>query len=822
MKSLFNTRSIVILGYCLLVVLAITGIVTIYYEVIKSHRQSSNDSSLKKELIDLSNTLTTMYQAEGAANLLAFADNENFRQQYDSLSNRVFDQIDSLRFISIDQNISYNLDTLSSLLEKKRKNALEMLQLIKQIDKNIVQEFKKTTIITRTDIDKLNTLIANVTHTLEDTVQIVAEKKSLFQRLKAVVNPNSQDTLTQIAKGSISETTDLISPIIVDSIVDFIKKLDNQKQLKNVKIINQLIIHQHELYTINELTGLQINRIMDALKDRDYQTNMIFLEEKNESLKRSSSLVAIVGFSALIIAVFFMSWILHSLNKAQHLQKNIQEAKKHAEILLKSREQLIYTITHDIKAPLSSIIGFLELMSEDTLSQKHKYYADNMYSSASHILNLVRNLLDFHAIEKEQPQLTNFAFLPSALIYNIYESFLPLTQKKKLEFELNSNLEDTKTFLSDPYYIRQIVNNLLTNAIKFTQEHGHIYLTTSLDDQNQWTISVKDTGPGIDAADQAKIFEEFIRLDKQNNEVEGTGLGLTISKKIAALLGGTIKLESQKGVGSIFTLTVPLTPLTDEAVFQPEKIINVSAGRILFIDDDRSQLNLLSELMKKEGLSCRCCSNAYEALDLLREQSFDVIFTDINISDMNGFELMKQIKDKNTMVPVISLSANYEHSEFELKEAGFDGFLHKPFNVHQLLEIIEKYTSFKQKISDAYSENYEYGWQELMDFISNDREASLKIINSFIEETNKDRELLKIAFQKKSNEDIKQISHKMLSLMRVISAQDIVSILTDFEKGEISDEKKLTLFYLIDEKIAEMETKRQILEAKEEIMNYEL
>jgi len=811
--SLTNTGSIVIIGYCLLVILAMTGIVTIYMELIKSHRQSQDNSVLKKELIDLSNALTTMYQAEGTAGLLAFTDNEKLKIEYDSLTYRIFDQIDSLRSISTDLNIVLGLDSLIALLSKKYDNALEMFRLTRLIDRNVVKEISEKSIITRDNIDKLNDLLANVTKIEVDTVQVIAKKRNFFRRVRDVVKTN-KDTITQISKSYVSEKEELAIPLMSDTIVEFIHGINKDMQRKNAKIIQQLIVRQRELYTIKELTTLQIGKIVDAMKEKEYQANLEFLKEKNESLKRSSSTVAIVGLSALIVAIFFMSWTLHSLSKAQQLQKNIQEAKKQTDKLLLSSEQLIYTITHDIKAPLSSIIGFLDLLtSEAAHSRKQQYYVDNMYSSALHIQDLVRNLLDFHSIEKEQPQLKSIVFSPDALIHSIYESFLPLVQKKKQVFVLKSTFPENGTFLSDPYFIRQIVNNLLSNAIKFTPEKGRILLITSSEEQNRWKISVQDNGPGIDPADHAKIFEEFVRLGKHKNE-EGTGLGLTISQKLAALLGGTIDVASKKGAGSVFTLTIPLIPVVKKAGFQLNKGSDIVSVRILFADDDPVQLRLLSELMKREDWFCAYCSSAYETLELLEKASFDIIFTDIHFPDMDGFELVRQIRESNfsqaASVPIIAFSADCQKSETELKEAGFTDSLLKPFKVRQLLEIIEKYTSAKRKPDKTYPEESEFGWESIMDFVVDDKEAARKIIDSFIEETNKDKESLKIAFQKNDTEAVQKTAHKMLTLMRMISAKEIVSILTDFEKGNISEEQKYNLFRLLDETLREAETVRRI------------
>jgi signal transduction histidine kinase/DNA-binding response OmpR family regulator len=811
-----NTRVLVIVGYCLLLALAMTGIVTIYLELVKLHHQNKDDSGLKKELIDLSNTLTTMYQSEGTASLLAFVENENLKLEYDSLTNRVFIQIDSLRITSTDSVVSQCLDTLSVLLEKKRKNAQEMFQLMKQINKDGIEEITKTTVIKGADMDNLNKLLANITKTKDDTVHVVSEKKSFFRRVADVVKSNPQDTVTQISKGSSSEVKELLVPIRSDTIIDFVRQVNKQTHIENAKIIERLINRQQELYTIKELTALQINKIMETMQEQEFHANLDILKNKNELLKRSTMLVAIVGLLALVVAIIFMSWILKSLSEGQRLHTNMQKAKKQAEILLKSREQLIYTITHDIKAPLSSIIGFLDLMSNDALSQKQQYYIGNMHSSASHILDLVRNLLDFHSMEDDHFQLTNVAFSPASHIRNIYDSFLPLAQKKEMTFELHSTLPETKTFLSDPYHIRQIVNNLLSNAIKFTQKKGEVSLITSLDEQNRWKILVQDSGPGIELADQANIFKEFFRIDETKEDMEGSGLGLPISKKLATLLGGTIEIESQKGKGALFTLVIPLVPLTEETVLKPDTAIDDSVCQILFVDDDRVQLNLLSELMKKEEWRCVCCLSAYEALDILKKKSFDIIFTDIQIPDMEGFELVKQIRKSDfpyaDTVPVIAFSAGYLKSEDELKVAGFSGFLSKPFKSNQLLDIIEKHTTFKRKSNEPYRGKTESGWQEIIDFVSEDQEAAVRIIDSFIEETNKNREDLETAFQKKDKDKIKEISHKMQSLMRMISAHDIVSLLTDFEKGAISKEKGETLFLLLEETIKKAEDIRQMID----------
>lgn len=813
-----KTPIIVVVGYCFLVTLAIAGFIVIYQEVVKSNQNRNDGFPLKRELVDLSNTLSTMYQAEGTASLLTIADNEQLKHEYDSLTYRIFVQIDSLRLASINSEINHYLDSLSNLLLKKYNNSLEMFYLMSQINKNTIKETTKKTIVTKKDIAYLDSFLTNITQIKEDTIQIISRKKNFFQRIKDIVRPSSKDTVTQVTRSSITTTEEVMTPLLVDTIIHFVREADKVVKKENDKIIRQMIVRQHELYIINELTALQINQIMYALKAFEYETNLDRLKEKNELLSQSAMLVGAIAFIALSVAIFFIFWTLKSLNDAQKLQKNIQNAKKRVEKLLISREQLIYTITHDIKAPISSIMGFLDLMPEESLSQKQQYYINNMSLSATHILDLVKNLLDFQSMEKQSSQLNKIAFSPNLLLCNIYESFIPLTQKKKLTFELNSTLPENQKFLSDPYYIRQILNNLLSNAIKFTPEKGRIHLSSSIENETQWKVSIQDNGPGIDSSDQTKIFEAFIRLDETKKEVEGTGLGLTISQKYARLLGGNISVESKKKEGSIFSLIMPLIPATEEMIPAGDnKLLETLSVHILFVDDDVVQLKLLSELMRQENQSFVCCSNPMEALDRLQKEPFDIIFTDIHIPEMAGFELVKRIRassfPKAATIPVIAFSAECQWTQEDLKKAGFNGFLPKPYKVQQLLDMIEAHTSsIKWNMKAKYIQKETFGLGKIMEFVSNDREAAVKIIDSFIEETKKDRKAINLAFQKKDKEAIRQLSHKMLSLMRMISAKEIVSLLNDFEKGEISAEKKLTLFRLMEEKMNEAKATRKILE----------
>jgi signal transduction histidine kinase/CheY-like chemotaxis protein/HPt (histidine-containing phosphotransfer) domain-containing protein len=821
-KNKINTRLIVILGYCILLSLAIFGFVTIYLEMSKTLNISEH-SVYKKELVELNNTLVAMYNLEGTIGLVSIVSDEKRIQDYDQLMTDVFSQISTMKSISKDKEIRAALDSLSFLMTQKRENTGILFDLLREMEKNTVKEITKSTISTWHDLDSLNSLLVNRIQIIEDTITVISEKKGFFRRVFGAMKSTQSDTLTQVKKSTISELNELILPSISDTIVNTIQEKNQIALRQNTSFIKQLIIRQDYISLINEQTGIQIRQIMRKIENLEYESNLNALKDKAELQKKFANNVALIGFAALFVAVFFMTWILKSLSESQILHKSIRTSKKHVEKLLVAREQLIYSITHDIKAPISSIMGFLDLMSDEKLSKKQQYYINNMNSSAFHIIDLVKNLLDFQHLERNEPQLNISAFSSLALLNDIYISFLPQAEKKKISFKLETNIEKDAKYQSDAYRIRKILNNLISNAMKFTQENGEVTLSASIDANNELWISVKDNGPGIAEKDKTRIFEEFIRLDDVKMDVEGAGLGLTISKKLTHLLGGHLTLESQIGQGADFRLSLPLTPVEDELPTDQNTMKNdiqtslLRNIRVLFIDDDRMHLNLLSEVMKKENLSFVCCSNANKALKLLEQESFNILFVDIQMPEMTGYELIEKLREMSfpgaTTLPVIGFSANTYWIENNLNN-GFSGFLPKPFKVHDLLKTIEKHTGCEINSPTTYLNQSGFDFDNLLEFMPDDKESMHNIIHSFIEETEINSSLLHKAFEDKDWKTVKQLAHKMSSLMRMISATEIVSLLNDFEKGSQSQEKIVSLFRLFDEKIKEARAFRSLLTEK--------
>lgn len=509
----------------------------------------------------------------------------------------------------------------------------------------------------------------------------------------------------------------------------------------------------------------------------------------------------------------------------QPLPPRTGKAKRRAEDLLVAREKLMLTITHDIKAPVGSILGYTDLLERITTEERQRFYLNNMQSSANHLLSLVKSLLDYHRLDAHKMDINRVSFNPHQLFDTIYISFKPMADSKQLELNYHCNESLNRVYIGDPFRIRQIAENLLSNALKFTKE-GSITLQAALEN-GQLHFSISDTGCGISQEEQQRIFQEFTRLHNAQGQ-EGFGLGLAITRKLVLLLEGDIKIESEQGKGSRFHVYLPLpegpshpdkNPSGPEAEHTPASpdatgIRQIDTPRkdsepihLILIDDDRIQLQLTTAMLERPGVTVTCCHHPEELLNKLKDKRFDALLTDIQMPAMNGFDLLKAIRTLDTSwvrtLPVIALTARSDMDENYFRSHGFAGCLHKPFTINELFTAIFQATG--KDVSAAGNpaphtapakENHPQ--QETLDFSAltafseDDPEAAAEILRTFISETKKNREYMEEALAKRNMEGITAIAHKLLPLFTMLGATRCIPALTWMEQrrgtAEISEE----------------------------------
>ena len=382
---------------------------------------------------------------------------------------------------------------------------------------------------------------------------------------------------------------------------------------------------------------------------------------------------------------------------------------------------------------------------------------------------------------------------------------MPLAAAKHLELKARFSEDLDKDYSGDALRIRQILTNILSNAVKYTTT-GYISFSAETVNPEKIRLKIQDTGSGMTPEEQKIIFQEFTRLTSHAT-IEGTGLGLTITLKLIHLLGGEIQLNSTPGKGSCFTILLPLGQCTtSSSTASPETPIPPRPGipasgspKILFIDDDPLQLEMAVGLLANYGIQAEATTSPQHLLNKLASTKYDLLFSDIQMPETNGFDLVKQIR--NSLLPnaadlcIVALSADSGRTEKEYLDAGFSAFLSKPFTSGQLTALITHLTGISLSGPATTSssnpaqdiERRGYSLKHILQFVDNDREALQKILDSFVLTTREHIELLKKYQEEKQCTAIVQLAHKMLPMFRQLEIDEEIPLLEKLEQATKND-----------------------------------
>lgn len=810
------TKVKIIAGYVLLLLLAVVAFVYLFGKISSFVKPSDSDRVAVYKLQLIGEISSELYHAETLVNTMSVR-RVSF-EEYDLRMDTAKTKIKILR--TLDSDMNPKLDSLESLMDQKTEILKKLIPFTQQ---NYVSELYKRNFdqfLKQEKLELQDQLLQTQTYVKSDTMQFSkpAKRRGFFKRLSDLFSGQEDDTTVRITSSEVTiKDSTLIFYNPVDSLNKLIDNIHGEATKERRSFEFMLVRKIDELKQSEILLTNKLKETLMEIENKEVQNTLKSIEERRETLASSSYFVMVVLVVALLLAVVLAFMILKDISKSRQYRKALEEANAQTLELLDSREKLTMGITHDIKAPLSSIIGYIELLSNSKLNERQVYYLENMKGSSEHILHLVTDILEFNKLDAGKVSLSCIPFDERKLFEEVAASFRPVAEKKslKVNFRYNSQLEGVLLY-GDPLRIRQIVTNLLSNAVKFT-EAGEVNLAVNVAksaDGATLAFSVADTGVGIRQKDFEKVFQEYVRVDGlKTDKIEGFGLGLSITKKLVDLHGGKISLASTYGRGSTFKVIVPLKIAEKKNV---DEAARHTIKNALIVDDDKFHLTMLEEMLKKEGVEITACSSPFDALKLLENKQFDMVFTDIQMPDMNGFEFVKRLRNSHAKgaenLKVIALSARADVSADEFVEHGFTSFVNKPITSELLISTIEKYFDIPQKPE----ENKEIAkgmckFDEMLLFASGDKEAESVILKSFVEESEKNAKLLACYMEDGNFEEAGKLAHKMLALFRLVGDDNIVAWLAEIEGGSLvcNDRSKFEqLESIIEEGRAEL-AKRQ-------------
>lgn len=668
---------------------------------------------------------------------------------------------------------------MASLLKQEQVNLQQLTQAYeKKEDGNFIHQ-KVTNLNSGKDSVMVHPTATQTHEAQKTTVEVVKTRKGFFRRLADAFKKEHTDTLS-VKQDSSKTTTDSITPVdVADKVADMLAEISKEEKRASQNKDQAVTKEIADLQMVNAQLALRSNQQLNNLRQKEKASLQQALDKAVKARKSLILQISLLAIVAMIAALVLLIYIWRDTKKERIYRENLERAKEETQRIMEQRERLLLTITHDIKAPAASISGFIDLLKDYTTDSEAVSCLNNIRHSAQHLSQLVAALLDYHQLENGLMELHPISFNPKDLITHCVESMRFKAEEKGLQIicQINTVQEGTPNASmmcrADAFRIRQVMDNLISNAIKYTQQ-GHIEVIASLEkpgSQPQLILTVKDTGCGMTTEECQKVFRAFTRL-KESQGIEGVGLGLSITHELVSLLKGEILLHSEKGKGTTFTVILPIE-LSEEIVMPTNKLHRTYQNhKVLILDDDPLQLQLLQEILKRTTSPWKifACKHVSDALHILHNEQPALMMMDIEMPEMNGIDFIKHVN--HTHMTVIAMTAHDASILPQLTKAGFDDCLFKPFDIEKLSQILGEEIRFLSQSKDMNRVKDRFA--PLLAFAEDDHEAEKEILTSLQKELIEHDDKLKVMQgENYTTKDISLIAHKLMPVATMLKFKSI-------------------------------------------------
>ena len=642
-------------------------------------------------------------------------------------------------------------------------------------------------------IDSVRSLLEDKERQMFQIVRLMDEQQSINKKIANQIPVIVQKSVQEQSKkpkrkgflgifGKKKEVTPAVSTTILHSV--------NRNVISEQKVQDRQLSEQADsLAARNAELNRQLQELICQIEEK-VQTELQSRENEIVAM-REKSFMQVGGLMGFVLLLLLISYIIihrdaKSIKQYKHkttdLIRQLEQSVQRNEALITSRKKAVHTITHELRTPLTAITGYAGLIRKEQCEDKSGQYIQNILQSSDRMRDMLNTLLDFFRLDngKEQPIISTCRI--SVITHILETEFMPIAMGKGIALTV-TNYADA-VVLTDKERILQIGNNLLSNAIKFT-DNGSISLITNYNNGTLKLI-VEDTGTGMTEEEQQRVFGAFERLSNAAAK-DGFGLGLSIVQRIVAMLGGTIRLESEKRKGSRFTVEIPM-PIVDEQTAQSCQGYvrhNEAYHDVIAIDNDEVLLLMLKEMYAQEGIHCETCTDAAKLMELIRRKEYALLLTDLNMPEINGFELLELLRSSNVgnskKIPVVVTTASGSCDKEELMERGFGGCLFKPFSISELLEISDK-CAMKGSPDEKpdFSTLLSYGNESVM-------------LEKLIAETEKEMQLVRDAERRHALQELDALTHHLRSSWEILRADQPLRELYKLLHGSAApDHEELT------------------------------
>lgn len=782
----------VLFSYVALLALVVTVGWFLYSENVVYKKLEDKIAHEKTKILRVSKLFSNVYKTESLARKTIQTNSEsdfkNYLVETDSLKAR----IDTLKQIVTTEYQKTLLDSVNYLLSEKTEN-IRQLKTIKNKAEDEVSVNNAIDEITKMEFNLRKLELQDFT---KNPNELGSYQRNVLQKYVDYLNQNIPD-----------DSTNTLSKKASDSILANSKKLLSNVKMKAEKKKETLNFEENKLLKNEIAISEQLRKVLRIIEREIINNSIKNNSLKEKSLKKVNEIVTASAIAGLILTLFFSVLIVSDYSKSQVYKKQLEIANFKTKNLLKSREQLISTVSHDLKTPLSTIVGYSELLGNSDITTRQSYFIKNIKNSSEYITQLVQDLLDFSRIEAGKVSIEKVPFYLPEVIEDTARNIQTVYKQKNIDLIINVDDKLNTRVVGDPFRLKQILTNIIGNAYKFTEE-GHIKISSYVsENENFFIITIEDTGIGIEKGNQKLVFEEFAQANEGiEKKYGGTGLGLAICQKIISFMGGRINLESTLGRGSTFEIKIPLVFDHSEITVEEIKrniVRNTKKQTFIVIDDDINLLNLTSGVLRQENHEVLSFTSASKALEAIQNTNFDFVITDIQMPEIDGFMFLEKLRNSEKGIyknqPVIALTGRTDLDSAIYTRAGFTTVVKKPYSPKMLLETIqhildnETLPEIDIKDKEEKASSQLYSLETLKEFLGNDKDALNDVLKAFIISSNENLELLENAVLEENVPEINSIAHRIAPMFKQIEARDIGIILKTLEQNniEITDLKDI-------------------------------
>ena len=768
---MFSTRIKILVGYALLAIVLLSATWMVYDNTrsLSAVNHASERFMARRDIVD--SLVFSMLETANAERSVLLGDASKW-ERFDRALSGSKRHARKLRPLLNDTLKQQRLDTLMALLIAKRENTLLVMNVLKNNSRDIYYNNKVEALHSGRDSIVISPQTKERHEQHETVYEVVKTKRGFFRRLGDAFRKQRTDTIST-TRLTHQPSTDTIHHRlnIADSVANALAEIHSEQQRANDRQQDIISTRNDRLQLVSIQLTKRTWQLLEDIQSDEHNALQRVVGKAISSRRAMIVRIAVLGLLAILSAAILVVYILRDIKRERRDRQRILEAKTETERIMQQRERLLLTITHDIKAPAASIAGFIDLLSEYVDSPKAVGYLQSISGSANHLLQLVSALLDYHKLESGKAERHEVSFQPTALVSECVAQMQPLAMAKQLRLATDINVAEDMFCRSDAFRIKQIVNNLVSNAIKYTDE-GEVRVGITV--LNGWmTLSVSDTGCGMTPEELQSVFNAFTRLPGAQGK-EGVGLGLTITREIVTLLGGRINVASTKGKGTTFRVCLPVKVVANQGIHSGGALVssaptkqqvhqqskhtqgvhlsqvhqqskevhqqskhnsmvgaletsappkgtsqhpNTSTSQpiisMVIVDDDRLQGQLLNEMLRRiDGVQFDITTtiHADEAIRIAVEKNPHIVFTDIEMPEMNGSEIMRRIRSASSATSAtdnsvlrtkfVAMTAHEQSIMPQLRSDGFDACLFKPFSVHTLAATICQLTGAAVRVSE--------------------------------------------------------------------------------------------------------------------------